>query len=584
MEIRKDVNQPKPTGDLKVFALGGLYEVGKNMYVIEYKEEILIIDSGILFPEDDLYGIDYIIPDYTYLIQNQHKIRGLFITHGHEDHIGGIPYLLKQVKIPRIFANGFAAALIRKKLEDYPSVRAQIYEFHELERLKFTNFIVSFFRVSHSIPDSFGICITTPYGDIVTTGDFKIDLTPVGKDADYQKLCLMGQRGVLLLLSDSTNAKVKEISTSERYVADNIKDLFREIKGRIIVATFASNVSRLNQLIESSIENGRKVLVTGRSMESVVQIGRDMGYIKAKEEDFIDEKLIGDYPKNEITILSTGSQGEPLAALSRIAQGQHKLIKIEPGDTVIFSSSAIPGNAPEIDNVINLLSKQGAEVVVQSSFNDVHASGHASSMEEKLILKLLRPKYFMPVHGEYYMLKTHAKSAIDCGMNPNNVFILENGNVLVINETGAKVLSQKIPAKAILIDGTDIGGVNTAVINERKVLSQTGMLTIIITLNKDGKPLVRPTLISKGFLFAKDNEDVFTSLELFTIDYFNNEPILEKDFVDERKEKFKVDLAKYIKDICKQNPSLFIIVNKTEMEKDEIHPTKSEMKKDKGFE
>ncbi|MBP5342791.1 ribonuclease J [bacterium] len=575
MEIRKDVNQPRPTGDLKVFALGGLYEVGKNMYILEYKEEILIIDSGILFPEDDLYGIDYIIPDYSYLIQNQHKIRGLFITHGHEDHIGGIPYLLKQVKIPRIFANGFTASLIRKKLEDYPNLKAQIYEFHELERLKFTNFIVSFFRVSHSIPDAFGMCITTPYGDVVTTGDFKIDLTPTGKDADYQKICSMGQKGVLLLLSDSTNAKVKEISTSEKFVADNIKDLFREIKGRIIVATFASNVSRLNQLIESSIENNRKILVTGRSMESVVQIGRDIGYIKAKEENFIDEKTLGDYPNNEITILSTGSQGEPLAALSRIAQGQHKLIKIEKGDTVIFSSSAIPGNAPEIDNVINLLSKQGAEVIVQSSFNDVHASGHASSFEEKLIIKLLRPKYFMPVHGEYYMLKTHAKSAIDCGIGPKNIFILENGTVLVINENGAKVLSQKVPAKAILIDGMDIGGINTAVINERKVLSQTGMLTIIVSLNNNGKTLVRPTIISKGFLFAKDNEDVFTNIEIFTIEYFNNYPISINDNLEEAKEKFKADIGLYIRDICKQNPSIFVIINRTDIEKADLVPGKA---------
>ena len=291
--------------------------------------------------------------------------------------------------------------------------------------------------------------------------------------------------------------------------------------------------------------------------------------------------MINDFPSNEITILSTGSQGEPLAALSRIAQGQHKLIKIEPGDTVIFSSSAIPGNAPEIDNVINLLSKQGAEVIVQSTFNDVHASGHASSQEEKLMLKLLRPKYFMPVHGEYYMLKTHAKSAIDCGMNPNNIFILENGAVLVINESGAKVLSQKIPAKAILVDGTDVGGVNTAVINERKVLSQTGMLTLIITLNKDGKPLVRPTTISKGFLFAKDNEDVFTNIEIFTINYFNNNPVQKDDDMDVVKEKFKDDIAAYIRDICKQNPSIFLILNKTDIEKAEIHPTKSELTKTK---
>ena len=300
-------------------------------------------------------------------------------------------------------------------MEDFPKIKAQYYEFNELERINFQNLSVSFFRMNHSIPDSFGMIITTPYGDIVTTGDFKIDLTPVGKDAGYNKICQLGQKGVLLLLSDSTNAIVKELSTSERAVSDSIKDLFREIRGRIIIATFASNVLRINQIVESSIQNGRKVLVVGRSMENVVQIGRDIGYIKVKDSDFIESKELSDYKPEEITVLCTGSQGEPMAALSRIAQGIHKEIKIEESDTVIFSSSAIPGNAIEIDNVINLLSKQGANVIVQSAFNDVHASGHASSNEEKILLKLLKPKYFMPIHGEYYMLKTHAKHAMDCG-------------------------------------------------------------------------------------------------------------------------------------------------------------------------
>ncbi len=556
----------KINGDLKVFALGGLFEVGKNMYVIEYKDEIIIIDAGILFPEDNLYGIDYIIPDFTYLIENQHKIKGLFITHGHEDHIGGIPYLLKQVKIPKIYANGFTVELIKKKMEDHPNTKYTIYEFNELEKIKFQHLIVSFFRVNHSIPDAFGMCVSTPYGDVVTTGDFKFDLTPVGKDADYQKICAMGQKGVLLLMSDSTNAKVKDLSTSERLVADNITDLFRGIKGRIIIATFASNVSRLNQIIESSIENGRKLLVVGRSMENVVQIGRDLGYIKAKDEHFISEKELSRYNPNEITILSTGSQGEPLSALSRIASGSHKQIHIVPGDTIIFSSSAIPGNATEIDNVINQISKQGGNTIVQSSFNDVHASGHASSYEEKLLLKLLRPKYFMPIHGEFYMLKTHAKSAIDCGINPNNVFILENGKILNINENGAKVLSKKIPAKDILIDGTDVGGVNTAVIEERKQLSQRGMVTTVITLDSKGKILVKPTIISKGFLFAKDNESVFESIEEFINKYFNGidaKAVNKESIIEDLKEK----LLSHIKKICKQNPMVFIILNFTNIEK-----------------
>ena len=562
-------------GDLKVFALGGLFEVGKNMYIIEYKDEIIIIDAGILFPEDNLYGIDYIIPDFTYLIENQNKIKGLFITHGHEDHIGGIPYLLKQVKIPKIYANGFTVELIKKKMEDHPNVKYTIYEYNELEKIKFNNLSVSFFRVNHSIPDAFGMCISTPYGDVVTTGDFKFDLTPVGKDADYQKICSMGQRGVLLLLSDSTNAKVKDLSTSERLVADNITDLFRGINGRIIIATFASNVLRLNQIIESSIENGRKILVVGRSMENVVQIGRDLGYIKAKDEHFISEKELSNYEPKQITILSTGSQGEPLSALSRIASGAHKQIKIMPGDSIIFSSSAIPGNATEIDNVINQISKQGGNTIVQSAFNDVHASGHASSYEEKLLLKLLRPKYFMPVHGEYYMLKTHAKSAIDCGIKPENVFVLENGKILCINDKGAKVLSKKIPAKDILIDGTDIGGVNTAVIEERKQLSQRGMVTTIITLDSKGKVLVKPTIISKGFLFAKDNEEVFEKIEKYIEDYFekNEAKIVNKASIIED---LKAQLLVFIKKICKQNPMIFIILNFTNIEKGLVTNKKDE--------
>lgn len=557
-------------GDLKVFALGGLLEVGKNMYVIEYENEIIIIDAGILFPENDLYGIDYIIPDYSYLKENEKKIRALFITHGHEDHIGGIPYLLEQVKIPRIIANGFALALIKKKMEDFPKIKAQYYEFNELERINFQNLSVAFFRMNHSIPDSFGMIITTPYGDIVTTGDFKIDLTPVGKDAGYNKICQLGQKGVLLLLSDSTNAKVKELSTSERAVSDSIKDLFREIRGRIIIATFASNVLRINQIVESSIQNGRKVLVVGRSMENVVQIGRDIGYIKVKDSDFIESKELSDYKPEEITVLCTGSQGEPMAALSRIAQGIHKEIKIEESDTVIFSSSAIPGNAIEIDNVINLLSKQGANVIVQSAFNDVHASGHASSNEEKILLKLLKPKYFMPIHGEYYMLKTHAKHAMDCGMKKENIFVLENGKVLQINEDGAKVLSKKVPAKDVLIDGNNIGGVNTQIIEERKELSMRGMISIIVTLNKFGRTLVKPTIISKGFLFAKDNEQIFTSIEKETELYFKNNPLQENESLSSKRDKAIEYLQEAIKRIAKQNPIIFLVLNKTEMERETV--------------
>ncbi|MCR5741075.1 MAG: ribonuclease J, partial [Gammaproteobacteria bacterium] len=481
MEVKKSIN-----GELKVFALGGLYEVGKNMYCLEYNDELIIIDSGILFPDSDMYGIDYIIPDYSYLIQNQEKIKGLFITHGHEDHIGGIPYLLKQVNIPKIYSNGLTIELIKKKLEDHHISDAKIYDMNEFERISFKHFEVSYFRMSHSIPDSFGLIISTPLGIVVSTGDFKFDFTPVGKDADYQKLCALGSRGIMLLMSDSTNSRVGGLSTSEKKVSESIRDLFAEVDGRVIIATFASNVNRINAIIEASIQTGRKVCVVGRSMEHIVDIGRNLGYINATPDQFIEDREIERYEKRQITVICTGTQGEPMAALTRIAQGANKQIKIEKDDTVIFSSSAIPGNSPEIDNVINLLTKAGANVIVRSSFNDVHASGHAGMFEQMLMLKLLRPKYFMPMHGEFYMLKTHAQTAQNCGIDPKNIFILDNGRVLSITKQGARILSQKVPAKNILIDGTDIGGVNTQVIEERKALSMTGMISVVVTVNKDG--------------------------------------------------------------------------------------------------
>ena len=553
MEIKRPVD-----GELKIFALGGLYEVGKNMYCIEYKDELIIIDAGILFPDDDMYGIDYIIPDYTYLIENQKKIKGLFITHGHEDHIGGIPYLLKQVDIPRIYANGLTIELIKKKLEDNGITYNRIYDMGEFEKVGFKYFTVSYFRMSHSIPDSFGILINTPFGNIAETGDFKFDFTPVGKDADYQKLCALGARGIMLLMSDSTNSKVPGLSTSEKVVSESIRDLFREVDGRVIIATFASNVNRINAIIEASIKSGRKVCVVGRSMEHIVDIGRDLGYINAGIDEFIEEREIDRYEKRQITIICTGTQGEPMAALTRIAQGTNKQIRIEENDTVVFSSSAIPGNSPEIDNVINLLTKAGANVIVRSSFNDVHASGHAGQSEQKLLIKLLRPHFFVPMHGEYYMLKTHAKTAIDCGIDPKNIFILENGRVLSITSAGAKILSAKIPAKNILIDGTDIGGINTQVISERKKLSLTGMISIVVTVNKDGIIFTKPTVISKGYLYAKDNEEIFKSIENFVVGHFKENPVLNKDesikLLDEK-------LGEFIFKISRQKPAIYTIIN-----------------------
>ncbi len=558
-----DIFTSSQRDELKIFALGGLYEVGKNMYCFEYKDELIIVDAGILFPDDDLFGIDYIIPNFDYLKENESKIKGLFITHGHEDHIGGIPYLLKQVRIPKIYANGLAVELIKKKLED-TGTKIHIYEMDELESIKTKYFNVSLLRIMHSIPDAFGIVIGTPYGDIVETGDFKFDFTPIGKDANYQKLCSLGQKGVLLLMSDSTNSKVKELSTSEKVVAENIKDLFREVKGRVIIATFASNVNRINQIVESSIKEGRKVCVVGRSMEHIIQIGREGGYINAGDEHFISDKELGHYPPDQITVICTGTQGEPMAALTRIANGMHKQIKIEKDDTIVFSSSAIPGNSTGIDEVINQLCRQNANVVVQSTFNDVHASGHATSYEQKILLKLLRPKYFMPMHGEYYMLKTHAKSAVDCGVNPKNIFVLQNGNILSITNLGARVLSKKINAKDVLIDGTDIGGINAEIIEERRVLSQRGMVSIVAFLNQEGKVSLRPTVISKGFLFAKDNEQIFRGIENYVIEFFNENKFTSKEKAEEA---LSDSVFEYISKETKHKPLIYTSVKKVEWAK-----------------
>lgn len=422
--------------ELGIFALGGLGEVGKNMYCIEYSDQIFIIDSGILFPDEHLLGVDYVIPDYTYLEQNQHKIVGLFITHGHEDHIGGIPFLLKKVTIPKIFASGVAVDLIENKLEEYPDLlsKTQIVEFKAHFKFSFKNVELSFVRLNHSIPDAFALVFTTDLGTIVHTGDFKIDFTPVGPAAEYEKLAALGNKGVLCLLADSTNSLKDGFTESEKKIGASIKDLFSRVEGRIIVATFASNIFRIQQIIEACIENKRHIAIFGRSMEKAIEVGQQIGYIKAPKGTIIDAGEINQYKPHEICFLCTGSQGEPLAALSRVANGSHKTIKLIPGDTIIFSSSPIPGNQEGVNRTINLLFKNGANVITHSPITDTHTSGHASQGEQKLMLTLLRPKYFIPVHGEYRMQRVHGNTAIECGVKPENVYVLENGDVVAFRK------------------------------------------------------------------------------------------------------------------------------------------------------
>jgi ribonuclease J len=498
--------------EVGVFALGGLGEVGKNMYVIEYKDEILIIDSGVMFPDDHLLGIDYVIPDYSYLVEHQDKIQALIITHGHEDHIGGIPWLLRQVKIPKIYASGIATGLIKNKMREHPGVKCPLFSFYENDILKFKEISASFFRTNHSIPDSFGVVIKTPQGKIVHTGDFKFDLTPTGPDADYGKMARLGSEGVLLLLSDSTNSELKHFSKSETEISDSIKEIFGQIEGRVIVATFASNIHRVQQIVEASIESGRKIAIFGRSMERTIEVGQEMGYIKAPHGTFVGAKALRHFKPSEITILSTGTQGEAFAALSRIAQGTHRDIEIQPGDTVIFSSSPIPGNAQAVNRTINLLFKKQANVIINSSVMDTHTSGHAANDELKLMLKLIKPKFFMPIHGEYRMLKIHAQTAVKTGVEEKNTFVLDNGDVLAVSKNQARFAGQ-IPAQNVYIDGKGIGDIGNVVLRDRKLLSEEGLLSVILSLDlKEKKMIAKPMIISRGFVYMKEHQELMQKL------------------------------------------------------------------------
>ena len=495
--------------DVKVFALGGLGEVGKNCYCIEYLDQIFIIDSGILFPDEHLLGVDYVIPDFTYLMENEEKIVGLFITHGHEDHIGGIPYLLKQVKIPKIYAAGIAVDLIHMKLAEHAGITApEIIQYGSDSKFDFHGLQVYFIRLNHSIPDSFAIAFKTKEGTILHTGDFKIDFTPVGPNAEYEKLTRLGNDGLLLLLADSTNAMTEGFSSSEKSVGESIKDLFSHIKERIIIATFSSNIYRIQQVIEASLLNKRKIAVFGRSMEKTIEVGIQTGYIKATKQNFISPQDINNYRKGEVTILCTGSQGEPMAALSRVANGSHKYIKLIPGDTVIFSSSPIPGNAEGVNKTINALFKCGANVIVNSPINGTHTSGHANQGELKLLHSLVRPKYFMPIHGEYRMLKTHAKIASEIGCPIENTFVMNNGEILRINRNSA-VIEGKVKSGEVYIEGTRIGDFSSEIIRERKMLSNDGLFAIIFTINTKNKTIpVEPQVVSRGFIYMKDSGDL----------------------------------------------------------------------------
>ncbi|ART77276.1 ribonuclease J [Sutcliffiella horikoshii] len=497
--------------NISIFALGGLGEIGKNTYVIKYQDEIIIIDAGIKFPTDELFGIDYVIPDYSYLIQNKEKIKGIFITHGHEDHIGGIPYLLKEIDAP-IYAGRLALELIKERLKEHGLLKkARLVEIEEDKLVSFEYLAVDFFRTTHSIPDSYGICVKTPYGNIVHTGDFKFDLTPIGPLTNMSKIADIGKEGVLCLLSDSTNSEIPGFSLSENEISRTIHELFSQVDGRIIFATFASNMYRFKQAIEAAVLHNRKIVVLGRSLLRAVRIGTELGYLKIPKESLIEASAVNDYPDDQILVICTGSQGEPFAALSRIAYNKHPQLSVRKKDTVIFSSSPIPGNTLSINRIIDQLSRAGASVL-HHKLKKIHTSGHGAQEELKLMISLLKPNFFVPIHGEYKMLKKHVSLAEECGVPLEKSFIMDNGTILELNENEASITGT-VPANAIYVDGDGIGDIGTIVLRDRKIFSESGILLVVVAIDfREKKIISGPQVISRGFVFIRESEQLMGKL------------------------------------------------------------------------
>ena len=546
--------------DLKVIALGGLDEIGKNITIFEYEDEIIIVDCGLEFPDDDMLGVDLVIPDFTYLVKNVNKIKGLFITHGHEDHIGSVPYLLKEINVP-IYATRLTAKLIEHKLEEHRLLNvARINVVDQGQIIDTGKMQVEFVRSSQSIPDSVMFAIHTPVGTVVHTGDFKIDYTPIdGQMMDLDRLAELGSEGVLALLSDSTNAERKGFTMSEKSVGPVFDDLFEGCKKRIVVATFASNVHRVQQIVNSAVKYGRKIAVSGRSMINMIEAARELKYIDAPDDLFINIDLIKNYTEDQLVIITTGSQGETMSALTRMANGEHKKVTITGNDLVIISATPIPGNEKSVSRVINQLMKIGAEVVY-SALADVHVSGHACQEEQKLIMALTKPKYFIPVHGEYRHLMAHRDTAIEMGIPKENIFLSVNGKILELNEDKAE-FNGTIQSGRVMVDGLGVGDVGNVVLRDRQHLSQDGLIVIVMTMDtQTGEIVSGPDVISRGFVYVKESENLMEEVKNFIREeIYQMEQNHVKDW-STIKTTLKDDVRDYIFNKTKRNPMILPII------------------------
>ena len=553
--------------ETKIIVLGGLGEVGKNMYCVMHNDAIVIIDAGVSFPEGELMGVDYVLPDFTFLKENENKIKALLITHGHEDHIGGIPFLLQSINIPAIYAPNHAKELIAVKLQDKNIRYNNLFVYTENTKLKFKEIEIEFFRITHSIPDSHGISIKTPDGRIVTTGDYKFDLTPIGPMADLYKMAYLGEQGVDLLIGDSTNALNEGFSTSESVVDETLGEMFDKCKtNRIIIATFASNIYRVKHIFETCYKHNRKICVFGRSMENNINISINGGYINHKEL-LVSPEEANNLKPGEVTILCTGSQGEPLAALSRISNGTHKQIKLRPDDVVIFSSSAIPGNALSISKTINKLYLKGVKVYTNTSLADLHTSGHANEEEIKLMIRLIKPKYLMPFHGDYRMLKKQADIGINCGIPKENTFIMKNGDSLVL-KAHTITKGDSIPGADVYVDGNRIGEIGSAVIKDRKIMANDGILVVIINVNmKKRELLIKPNITTRGFVLINENEELIHKIEDKAETIIKSELTNPKTTFQSLKSDITEELYPYINELTGRKPIILPIILDIKKEK-----------------
>ncbi len=554
----KQTENKKENHAVKLIPLGGLGEIGKNITVLEYKDDILVIDCGLAFPNDEMFGIDIVIPDFSYLVKNSEKIRGVILTHGHEDHIGAIPYLLKELDVP-LFGTRLTLGLVENKLKEH-SITAKMNVINAGQTIKLGAFNVETLRMTHSIADALAFAIETPAGVIFHTGDFKIDYTPLdGEPIDLQRLASIGSKGVLLMLADSTNAERKGYTPSEKTVGVTLENIFRSSTSRILTATFASNVHRLQKIIDTAVMFNRKVAISGRSMVNVVNLATEIGYLKIPANVLVDINKIKNIKDSELVIITTGSQGEPMSALSRMAANEHKAVQIKKGDVVIFSSSPIPGNEKTVSNIVNKLFEKGADVIY-SDIADIHVTGHACAEELKLVHMLIKPKFFMPVHGEYRHLREHGKIAENLGMPKEKIFILANGETLSIKKNQVVKTKETIACSPVMVDGLGIGDVGNIVLRDRKLLSEAGLIIVIAAIDKaTGEVCSGPDIISRGFVYVRESEDLIEAAKQVAIERLLK--CQQENITDwgAMKNAVRTDLQNFIYQRTKRNPVILPI-------------------------